>query len=101
MTQLNCWEFKRCGRQPEGDNTEEMGLCPATTDSRLDGVHNGVNAGRACWVIAGTFCDGEIQGTFVEKKTNCVKCNFYQLVSKEEFGNFKMSHSLNKLLKMK
>ena len=26
---MNCWEFKKCGRQAEGANQESKGLCPA------------------------------------------------------------------------
>jgi hypothetical protein len=66
---LNCWEFKKCGRQPGGENIEKLGLCPATTEARLDGVHNGNNAGRACWVVSGTLCGGEVQGTYAKKFT--------------------------------
>ena len=95
---LNCWEFKKCGRQPQGAKTEEMGLCPASTDTRLDEIHDGVNAGRACWSIAGTFCEGKVQGTYAEKEDNCIKCDFYKLVAEEEFGNFKMIHSLRNIL---
>ena len=41
---LNCWEFKNCGRQPEGFNVESMGLCPATTEEKLDGAHDGTSS---------------------------------------------------------
>jgi len=27
---LNCWEFKKCGRQPGGPKVAELGVCPAT-----------------------------------------------------------------------
>ncbi|MEJ2313620.1 MAG: hypothetical protein P8Y85_02330 [Nitrospirota bacterium] len=90
----NCWEFKRCGRQKGGDKCDLLGVCPATTDDRLDGVHEGVNAGRACWLVAGTMCGGEVQGTFAKKMKNCMKCDFYLKVKKEERGNFQMSATL-------
>ncbi len=80
----NCWEFKQCGRESGGANVEELGVCPAATDEQLRGVHDGKNAGRACWVVAGTFCEGEPQGTFVEKYASCTQCDFYDLVLKEE-----------------
>ncbi len=51
---LNCWEFKKCGRQPQGPHVKDQGLCPASLEEGLDGVHDGVNAGRACWVITGS-----------------------------------------------
>ena len=74
MKKLNCWEFKKCGRQPGGEHVNDMGLCPATIEEKLDGIHDGSNGGRACWVIAGTLCKGEKQGSFAQKLTNCVTC---------------------------
>ena len=55
----NCWEALDCGRQRGGRYAEELGMCPASQEVRLDGVHGGMNAGRACWVVAGTLCGGE------------------------------------------
>lgn len=90
----NCWEFKRCGRQKDGSQCHLLGVCPAATDERLDSVHGGLNAGRACWLIAGTLCGGELQGTFAKKMKNCLQCDFYLKVKKEEGGNFQMSATL-------
>lgn len=80
----NCWEFKSCGRQPGGVKSSEMGICPASTERVLDGIHGGKNAGRACWVVAGTFCGGALQGTEAQKKHNCWQCTFFQRVKQEE-----------------
>lgn len=52
-----CWTVKKCGKQE----------CPA----------HGNNDHR-CWMISGTFCRNEIQGTFHEKIEACRKCDFYQ-----------------------
>jgi len=82
---LNCWEYKKCGREPGGKNVNELGICPATADKRLDGTHNGKNFGRVCWILAGTYCKGEVQGTFAKKFGVCSKCEFYKLVQNEEF----------------
>jgi hypothetical protein len=84
----NCWEHKGCGREPGGEREEDLGVCPAASEARLDGVHGGNNAGRACWVVAGTMCDGEVQGTFAKKLMNCLECNFYQAVEEEESQKF-------------
>lgn len=81
---MNCWEYKRCGREPGGHKTAELGVCPVTVHSELDGAHEGKNAGRACWVVAGSLCGGKIQGTFAEKLHNCWRCDFMNLVKKEE-----------------
>lgn len=87
----NCWEFKKCGREPGGKNAVELGVCPATEDERLHGVHEGKNAGRACWVMAGTLCGGKVQGTFAQKYSNCEICDFYKKVKEEENGTYQMS----------
>ena len=81
---LNCWEFKGCGREYSSGWSGELGVCPATVASTLNGVHGGSNAGRVCWVVAGTFCDCLIQGTFARGIDSCVQCDFFQLVRDEE-----------------
>jgi hypothetical protein len=81
---LNCWEFKKCGRQPSGEKIAELGVCPATEEKSMDGIHRGDNGGRACWIIAGTFCGGKVQGTFANKLENCTNCEFFNLVMAEE-----------------
>jgi len=90
----NCWKFMGCGRETGGKNTGEMGICPASTEKSLNGIHGGTNAGRACWVVAGTFCGGEVQGYFAKKHHNCTKCGFYAKVRSEEDNAFEFSPSL-------
>jgi hypothetical protein len=95
----NCWEFKKCGCQPGGQNVSSFGICPVTTQARLNGKHDGMNAGRACWVISNTLCDKKVQGDFNQKFANCMKCEFYRLVKEEEGGNFIHSNRLLKKLR--
>ncbi len=95
MTKINCWEFKKCGRGPGGSGER----CPAAVEDRLDGVHGGRKAGRACWMVAGTFCEGEVQGSFAHKITDCSQCEFYIRVRKEEDRKFEPSTSLLRILK--
>ncbi len=80
----NCWEHKNCGRYPGGPRAKELGICPVTVHEELHGAHGGRNAGRACWVIAGSLCGGKIQGTYAQKLTNCWRCDFFNNVKKEE-----------------
>lgn len=68
----NCWEWKKCGREPDGAKASELGICPATVERRTDGANHGKNGGRCCWVIAGTLCKGEKQGVFARKLANCM-----------------------------
>ena len=85
---LNCWQVKKCGRGPDSNANGHQDPCPAATDERLDGVHGGENSGRACWVVAGTYCGGKIQGTHAAKFDVCKNCDFYQHVSEEEGEKF-------------
>ena len=84
MGKENCWEFKQCGREPGGLSADELGVCPAAAEERLDGVNHGHNAGRICWVVAGTMCNGEPQGTFVDKYRDCSLCEFFRMVRAQE-----------------
>ncbi len=88
MAKINCWEFKKCGRQAGGENARDFHICPASIETRLDGVHGGENAGRTCWAAAGTMCKGEPSGTFAQKCKDCGECDFYNLVKNEEGENF-------------
>lgn len=63
---MKCWEFKKCGREAGGVNAKELGICPAYP-----------NHGNMCATIAGTFCGGQVQGSFASKLVNCMKCDFY------------------------
>ncbi len=80
----NCWEYKKCRREPGGAKAEELGICPAASDISYDGINNGKNGGRICWAVAGTFCHGNVQGTFTEKRESCTKCKFFKLVREDE-----------------
>ena len=88
MKKINCWEFKKCGRQLDGDKVLDLGLCPAVLEISLDGIHDGEFGGRACWVLNRTLCKGDIQGNFAEKYQECEKCDFYQHVKKQEGDGF-------------
>jgi two-component system NtrC family sensor kinase len=65
--EIKCWEYMKCGR--DKDATMK---CPAYS-----------NFGRVCWVVAGTFCEGKVQGTFAQKYEDCRKCDFYQMLKKQ------------------
>jgi hypothetical protein len=82
----NCWEYMRCGREPGGQYLEKNGPCPAATVSELDGIHGGVNGGRACWVVAGTLCKGAPHGSFAQKGQSCHACPFYRTVVAQEMS---------------
>jgi hypothetical protein len=82
----NCWEFKKCGRELGGKKVSELGVCPSAAAPEFNGIHGGKNAGRACWVVAGSLCGGKIQGTYAQKLANCWRCEFMNMVKREEDG---------------
>ena len=52
-----CWETKNCNKKD----------CPGYENKDL-----------RCWIISGTFCRDEIQGSYHEKIEACRKCDFYR-----------------------
>ncbi len=96
MQKLNCWEVKKCGRHDVASGRDR---CPVIAEKSLHGVHGGIGAGRACWVVAGTFCGGRAQGTFVAKYHNCERCDFYNRVKQEEGSQYELSIMLLKHVK--
>jgi hypothetical protein len=84
MAKQNCWELKKCGREPGGEKTNDYGVCPAASDTTSDGVNSGKNGGRICWAIAGTFCGGKVQGDFAQKSVSCMSCEIFKQVKSEE-----------------
>ena len=85
---MNCWEFKKCGREPGGVNVTEFGECPAARNTKLDGQNHGKNGGRICWLVKSTLCGSKVQGDFYSKLGNCIRCEFLKTVHKEEGPNF-------------
>jgi two-component system NtrC family sensor kinase len=66
--EAKCWEYMNCGR-----DRDSALKCPAYP-----------NFGRTCWAVAGTFCEGRVQGTFAQKYESCRKCEFYQKMKNKE-----------------
>ena len=93
-SKVNCWEFMRCGREPGGARVAEVGVCPAAIEIPLNGVFQGVNAGRCCWAVAGTFCKDQPEGTFAKRFADCRECDFFKKVAEEEYPLFWQAASL-------
>lgn len=77
----------KCGREPGGVNVEKTGVCPATTEKRLDGVNQGLCGGRSCWAVEGTDCAKLVvgrKGAF----DRCLRCRFFRRVEREEARDF-------------
>ncbi len=80
----------KCGHEPGEKNADELGVCPAAVSGVYDGLNNGKFGGRFCWAVAGTFCRGDVQGTFAKKLMNCYNCKFLKEVTEQEGWNFKL-----------
>ncbi|RLC24198.1 MAG: hypothetical protein DRH93_05270 [Deltaproteobacteria bacterium] len=80
---LNCWEFMKCNRGPANARDKNCNICPATLNSSLNGLNEGEKSGRACWLVAGTFCNKKVSGTYAEKIESCRRCAFYKEVNKK------------------
>ncbi|MBF0521430.1 MAG: hypothetical protein HQL24_00070 [Candidatus Omnitrophica bacterium] len=87
MKKLNCWEYKKCGREPGGEKVKELGVCPVSTEKSVNGMNCGINGGRVCWAVTGTLCGGKVQGSFALKVDKCIECEFFALVMQEEGQN--------------
>jgi len=73
-----------CRKNVSGFTPDEFGVCPAVTCKTLNGVHGGMNGGRACWMVTGTMCGNKIQGSYQYKVENCIQCIFFLNVKIEE-----------------
>jgi len=84
---LNCWQFMGCRVQKKNSLLRAISgpyICPVFLEKKLDGVHGGINGGRACWIVSRTTCCGTIQGTCEEKYQTCIACDFYRSIMEEE-----------------
>nr|CRH06875.1 putative Diguanylate kinase [Candidatus Magnetococcus massalia] len=54
---INCWEAHQCGKSD----------CPA---------HGNIT--ERCWLVAGTLCNGRVQGELASKFKSCQSCNIYK-----------------------
>lgn len=84
MIKLNCWEIRKCGRGPNGEKTGDLGVCPVAADVSSNGINGGKNAGRICWDVPHTLCEGKVQNDFSQKAVSCVSCVVFNRVRAEE-----------------
>lgn len=86
----NCWEIKNCGRQAGGCKEKELGVCPASNTVTFDKKNDGINGGRYCWRVAGTFCGGQVQGSYAQKEKNCTTCEVFKTIKVEQGSGFSL-----------
>ncbi len=63
---MNCWEFKRCGREAGGALADRLGVCPAYPQ-----------AGHRCSRVAGTLGGGAVQCPDATGAAGCLRCDFF------------------------
>jgi hypothetical protein len=81
---LNCWEFKKCGREPGGKNLSVFGVCSVPVTIGFDNVNNGKNGGRSCWIIRESACEEVMRKCCVQEIRECRQCDFYRFVNETE-----------------
>ncbi len=85
IKKINCWEYIKCGREAEGEKSGELGVCPAATCRTANGLNGGINGGRFCWAVVGTYSFLSRRKDFSLKKALfCSECKFYKKVFSEE-----------------
>lgn len=66
----NCWEIRNCGREKDGKYVGLEGVCPVSE----------LNMGHSCWVVAGSFHDGEPYCPQVKYHgETCTQCEVFSL----------------------
>ena len=91
----NCWEYMKCGREPNGSRVEQLGVCPAATADTYHGINSGQNGGRFCWKVIGTRCFETINKHTPRKLISCIQCAFFKKVKSEEKISYSKISSRN------
>jgi hypothetical protein len=96
---LNCWDYFKCGREISNPKRSDS-VCNVSLISSQHGINGGINAGRHCWEIEGSYCaisfaqsidekqKNSTHGTISHKEQHCKQCEFRQRVEEEEAENF-------------
>ncbi|MBF0284499.1 MAG: hypothetical protein HQL51_08580 [Magnetococcales bacterium] len=87
---LNCWDYFQCQREI-GNPHRADSVCSVSLTAAHNGKNGGVNAGRYCWRVEGSFCETKLRaaapedprGSFHFKEEHCAKCSFHKQVMEE------------------
>lgn len=88
-TKLNCWEVLKCKNKLS---------CIAYNLQDANGFLNGKNGGHACMYVAGMYqYTPDSVDTFTNTRCDnqCLNCEFYKLVKKEEGRNMNILNLIN------
>ncbi|MGA1821626.1 MAG: two-CW domain-containing protein [Thermoplasmatota archaeon] len=89
----NCWQFNDCGKEPFSERIHDMNECPVLKAEKFDGINSGINGGRYCWRVEGVncaACGGISTPNWSDAERNCLLCDFFNKVRKEEGSDFTM-----------
>lgn len=81
---LNCWEYIKCGRELGGKKVKELGVCPVAIHPYADGINEGINGGRICWAIVGSYSLYNVKCPGRGQSHLCFECDFHRKVLGEE-----------------
>ena len=97
QSKINCWDYFKCGREAAPTHTKrEFGkggtnnlgsVCSVSITQKYHGFNSGINSGRYCWKIQGSYCP-ENRGSIDFKEKNCDTCEFKKLVQSDEGFDF-------------
>jgi len=74
----------KCGRELNGKKVKELGVCPAAIHPYADGINEGINGGRICWAIVGSYSLHNLKCTSPGESHFCFECDFHRKVLTEE-----------------
>lgn len=66
-------------------------MCTAARPGPHSGFNDGVDGGRICWAVAGTLCEGKVDGLNASKHLSCGQCDVFKTVQKEEGEKFHLA----------
>jgi hypothetical protein len=79
-TGLNCWEYKKCGREPGGKYVEKYGICLVAIEKNCDGLNGGKNGGRSCWLWRESACAKIMKKSSIQNIRECRACAVYNSI---------------------
>ena len=74
----------KCGRALNGKKVKELGVCPVATHPYADGINEGINGGRICWAIVGSYSLYNLKCPGPGQSHLCFECDFHRKVLEEE-----------------
>jgi len=98
MKKYNCWEFMKCGKGPDSNSQNgQSSTCPVALSTSSDGLNDGINGGRICWILSGNNCNDSLRCSQSNGISSCSSCSFHARVKKEE-GLRKLCYAVGEII---